>query len=51
MTDSSFLTLQEMRLAGKVEFVMDRSERDYLHVRNDSAGFEVKPVSSQRLNR
>jgi hypothetical protein len=40
-TDSSFLSLQEMRLAGKVDLVMDRGERDYLHIRKGSAGSEV----------
>ena len=42
LTDSSFLTLQEMRLAGKVDLVTNRSERDYLHIRSGSAGSEVK---------
>jgi hypothetical protein len=41
LTDSSFLTLQEMRLAGKVDLVTNRSERDYLHIRKGSAGSEV----------
>ena len=40
-TDSSFLTLQDMRLAGKVDLVTDRSERDYLHIRKGSAGSGV----------
>ena len=42
LTDSSFLTMQEMRLAGKVELVMDRSQRDYLHIRTGSAGSDLK---------
>jgi hypothetical protein len=53
LTDSSFLTLQEMRLAGagKVELVMDRSEGDHLHVRKGSAGSEVKAgLFTKRLN-
>ncbi len=41
LTDSSFLTLQDMRLAGKVDLVTDRSQRDYLHIRKGSAGSEV----------
>jgi hypothetical protein len=41
-TDSSFLTLQEMQLAGRVDLVMDRSQRDYLHIRKGSAGSEVR---------
>jgi hypothetical protein len=41
-TDPGFLTLQEMRLAGRVDLVTDRSERDYLHIRKGSAGAEVK---------
>jgi hypothetical protein len=40
-TDANFLSLKEMRLAGKVELVMERSERDYLHLRKGSAGAEV----------
>lgn len=40
-TDSDFLSLQDMRLAGKVDLVMDRGERDYLHIRKGSAGSEV----------
>jgi hypothetical protein len=42
LTDSSFLTFQEMRLAGKVDLVTSRSERDYLHIRKGSAGSEIK---------
>jgi hypothetical protein len=42
LTDSTFLSLQEMRLAGRVDLVMDRSERNYLHIRKGSAGSEVK---------
>ena len=42
LTDSTFLSLQEMRLAGRVDLVMDRSERNYLHIREGSAGSEVK---------
>jgi hypothetical protein len=42
LTDSSFLTLQEMRLAGKVDLVTNRSERGYLQIRKGSAGSEVK---------
>ena len=42
LTDSSFLTLQEMPLAGKVDLVTDRSQRDYLHIRKGSTGSEVK---------
>ena len=42
LTDSAFLSLQEMRLAGRVDLVMDRSERDYLHIRRGSSGYEVK---------
>jgi hypothetical protein len=42
LTDSTFLNLQEMRLAGRVDLVMDRSERNYLHIRKGSAGSEVK---------
>jgi hypothetical protein len=30
-----------MQLAGRVDLVMDRSERDYLHIRKGSAGSEV----------
>jgi hypothetical protein len=30
-----------MRLAGRVDLVMDRSERNYLHIRKGSAGSEV----------
>ncbi len=41
-TDSGFLTMRQMPLAGKVELVMDRSERDYLHIRKGSAGYEVR---------
>jgi hypothetical protein len=41
LTDSSFLTLQDMRPAGKVDLVTHRSERDYLHIRKGSAGSEV----------
>jgi hypothetical protein len=41
LTDSSFLALQEMRLAGKVDLVTSRSERDYLHIRKGSAGSEI----------
>lgn len=41
-TDSSFLSMQQMRLAGKVDLVMDRSQRDYLHIRKGSAGYEVR---------
>ena len=41
LTDSTFLSFQEMRLAGKVDLVMDRSERNYLHIRKGSAGYEV----------
>ncbi len=41
-TDSSFLSLQEMRLAGTVELAMDPSERNYLHIRKGSAGSEIK---------
>ena len=40
-TDSSFLSLQDMRLEGKVDLVMDRGERDYLHIRKGSTGSEV----------
>jgi hypothetical protein len=40
-TDSNFLSFQEMRLAGEVDLVMDRGERDYLHIRKGSAGSEV----------
>jgi hypothetical protein len=39
--DSSFLSFQEMRLAGKVDLVLDRGQRDYLHIRKGSAGSEV----------
>jgi hypothetical protein len=42
LSDSSFLTLEQMRLAGKVELVMDRSQRDYLHIRKGSAGADLK---------
>ncbi len=42
LTESTFLSLQEMRLAGRVDLVMDRSERNYLHIRKGSAGSEVK---------
>jgi hypothetical protein len=42
LTDSSFLTFEKMPLAGKVDLVMDRSQRDYLHVRKGAAGSEVK---------
>jgi len=42
LTDSSFLALQEMPLAGKVELVTNSSERDYLHIRKGSAGSEIK---------
>jgi hypothetical protein len=42
LTDSTFLSLQEMRLGGRVDLVMDRSERNYLHIRKGSAGSEVK---------
>lgn len=41
VSDSGFLSLQEMRLAGKVDLVMDRGERDYLQIRKGSAGSEV----------
>lgn len=41
-SDSSFLTLEQMRLAGKVDLVMDRSQRDYLHIRKGSAGSDLK---------
>jgi hypothetical protein len=41
LLDSSFLALQDMQLAGRVDLVMDRSERDYLHIRKGSAGSEV----------
>ena len=41
LSDSSFLALQDMQLAGRVDLVMDRSERDYLHIRKGSAGSEV----------
>ena len=34
LTDSTFLSLQEMRLAGRVDLVMDRSERNYLPSRS-----------------
>jgi hypothetical protein len=41
-TDTSFLTMQDMPLSGKVDLVMDRSQRDYLHIRRGSAGYEVQ---------
>ena len=41
LTDSSFLSLQEMRLAGRVELVMNPGERNYLHIRKGSAGSEL----------
>jgi hypothetical protein len=41
LTDSGFLALQEMRPAGTVDLVTDRSQRDYLHIRKGSAGSEV----------
>jgi hypothetical protein len=41
LSDSSFLAFEDMQLAGKVDLVMDRSERDYLHIRKGSAGFDV----------
>ena len=41
LSDSSFLALQDMQLAGRVDLVMDRSQRDYLHIRKGSAGSEV----------
>ena len=42
LADSTFLSFEEMRLAGKVDLVMDRSERDYLHIRKGSPGSEIK---------
>jgi hypothetical protein len=41
LSDSSFLTFEDMQPAGRVDLVMDRSERDYLHIRKSSAGSEV----------
>jgi hypothetical protein len=41
LTDCSFLTSQEMHPAGKVDLVLDRSQRDYLHIRKGSAGSEL----------
>jgi len=41
LSDSDFLALQDMQLAGKVDLVMDRGERDYLHIRKGSAGSDV----------
>ena len=32
-SDSNFLSFQETRLAGRADLVMDRGERDYLHIR------------------
>jgi hypothetical protein len=41
LSDSSFLAFEDMQLAGKVDLVMERSERDYMHIRKGSAGFGV----------
>jgi hypothetical protein len=41
-TDSTFLSMEQMRLAGKVDLVLDRSQRDYLHIRKGSAGYEAR---------
>ena len=41
LSDSSFLALQDMQLARRVDLVTNRSERDYLHIRKGSAGSEV----------
>jgi len=42
LSDTSFLTLLRMRLAGRVDLVTDRSDRNYLHIRQGSAGSELR---------